>query len=342
MGKQKTVLVLGASGGIGGEVMRQLHAAGWQVRAMQRGLREGAQVRDGVQWLRGDALQRADVLEAAAGCAVLVHAVNPPGYRRWDERVLPMLDNTIAAAVARQATIVLPGTVYNFGPSAFPLLQEDAPQQPLTRKGRIRVALEARLQAATTQGCRALIVRAGDFFGPRAGNNWFSQGLVAPGRPVRTVTLPGQPGVPHQWGYLPDVARTMVQLLERRDRLPGFARFHMAGHLDADGLQMAQAIQRVAVHRGLPQPRLQRLPWWLLRLAGLFATTPRELMEMRYLWQQEVRMDNRKLVAVLGQEPHTPLDQAVEATLQGLGCLPDRPASTQPASPLPARNGTGP
>ncbi|RBD43802.1 epimerase, partial [Xanthomonas oryzae pv. oryzae] len=31
-------LVLGASGGIGGERARQLRDAGWQVRALQRGL----------------------------------------------------------------------------------------------------------------------------------------------------------------------------------------------------------------------------------------------------------------------------------------------------------------
>jgi hypothetical protein len=29
-----------------------------------------------------------------------------------------------------------------------------------------------------------LIVRAGDFFGPRAANNWFSHGLVTPGKPL--------------------------------------------------------------------------------------------------------------------------------------------------------------
>ena len=33
----KTVLVLGATGGIGGEMGRQLLAAGWQVRALRRG-----------------------------------------------------------------------------------------------------------------------------------------------------------------------------------------------------------------------------------------------------------------------------------------------------------------
>lgn len=36
--KTKTALVLGASGGIGGEVARQLRDAGWQVVALKRRL----------------------------------------------------------------------------------------------------------------------------------------------------------------------------------------------------------------------------------------------------------------------------------------------------------------
>jgi hypothetical protein len=50
--------------------------------------------------------------------------VNPPGYRNWGELVLPMLDNTTAAARSNGARIVLPGTIYNFGPDAFPNLHE--------------------------------------------------------------------------------------------------------------------------------------------------------------------------------------------------------------------------
>ena len=55
-----------------------------------------------------------------------------------------------------------------------------------------------------------------------------------------------------------------------------------------------------------------------------------ELLEMRYLWQNELRMDNSKLVAMLGQEPHTPLETAVEETLIGLGCI-RRPATRSTA-----------
>lgn len=327
---QNIALVLGATGGIGGEVARQLRDAGWQVRALKRGLAQEQELRDGLVWLRGDAMNPADVLNAAQGCSVIVHAVNPPGYLRWAELVLPMLDNTVAAAIAQRATIVLPGTVYNYGPDAFPLLAETSPQQPATRKGAIRVELERRLETASRQGARVIVVRAGDFFGPQVGNSWFAQGLVKPGRPVSAVSLPGDRGVGHQWSYLPDVARTMVALLDRRAALPPFAAFHMAGHWDADGTQMAAAIRRVVQRRSGKQPKVRAFPWWLVRLAAPFVPTLRELLEMRYLWRQPVAMDNTHLKAVLGQEPHTPLDEAVQATLEGLACLPGPAAQVLP------------
>lgn len=333
-----TALVLGATGGIGGELARQLREAGWQVRALQRGLASASETRDGIHWLQGDAMHRDDVLQAARGCAVIVHAVNPPGYRRWAELVLPMIDNTIAAACAEGATIVLPGTVYNYGLDAYPAPDEDAAQHPTTRKGAIRVELERRLQAATAHGARVIVVRAGDFFGPRVGNSWFAQGLVKPGRPPTSVILPGDPGVGHQWAYVPDVARTMLRLLQQRATLPAFARLHMDGHWDADGTQMAAAIARVLQRHGMAPPRTRRFPWWLMTLAAPFWPLARELREMRPLWRHPLRMRNARLLRTLGQEPHTLLDEAVEATLRGLGCLPA--AASAPATHPAAASST--
>lgn len=313
-----TALVLGATGGIGGEVARRLKDRGFAVRALVRHPPAGDGGGDGFAWVKGDAMSAADVTAAAAGATLIVHAVNPPGYKNWGALVLPMLDNTIAAARASGARIVLPGAVYNFGPDALPIITEDSPQHPVTRKGRIRVEMEARLQRAAESGAaKVLIVRAGDFFGPRAANNWFSQGLVKPGRPVTAVTYPGRTGVGHQWAYLPDVAETMVRLLARDD-LPDFARFHMEGHWDPDGSEMIAAI-RLAV--GRPDLPVRRFPWPVITLASPFVPLFRELREMRYLWQMPVQMTNEPLVAALGREPHTPWDDAVRATLVGLGCL---------------------
>jgi nucleoside-diphosphate-sugar epimerase len=321
MDSTNTVLVLGATGGIGSEVARQFKERGWDVRALQRRGELTLEKRNGITWFRGDALNAQDVMTAAQGCSVIVHAVNPPGYRRWSELVLPMLDNSIAAATTLGATLVLPGTLYNFGPDAFPVLSENSPQHPVTRKGAIRVEMERRLFTASKNGARVLIVRAGDFFGAQGGNNWFSQGLVKPGKFVRTIGNPGRKGVGHLWSYLPDVARTMVELLARRDSLEPFAVFHMAGHWDADGSQMCESIQRVVEGRTGQTPRVSAFPWWLLSLASPFVTTFREMREMRYLWREPIRMDNSRLMAVLGKEPHTPLDEAVEAALIAQGSI---------------------
>jgi nucleoside-diphosphate-sugar epimerase len=109
----------------------------------------------------------------------------------------------------------------------------------------------------------------------------------------------------------------MVRLLERAD-LPPFALLHMEGHWDHDGRQMVQAIARVL---GDPAVPIRPLQWWLLRVAALMATTPREMMEMRYLWRQPVRLVNDRLVATLGGEPRTPLLEAVRETLTDLQCI---------------------
>ena len=261
-------------------------------------------------------MNAADVLAAAAGVDVIVHAVNPPGYRNWKGLAMPMLESSIAAAKASGARILFPGTVYNFGLDVFPTVTERSPQNPTTRKGAIRVAMERRLSEASREGVRTLVVRAGDFFGSGAGNSWFAQ-IAAPGAPLRKVVYPGRPDVGHSWAYLPDLAETMAQLLEREAELSPFEVFHFEGHWLERGIAMAEAV-RAASGRDLP---IRRFPWIAALLASPFVELLRELREMRYLWEQPLRLDNAKLLGFLGREPHTPLDQAVRATLAANGCL---------------------
>lgn len=318
---ERTALVLGATGGIGGEVALALLESGWRVRSVHRNPERAARTAPHltqVQWVAGDAMRREDVVAASHGAECIVHGVNPPGYRNWGGLALPMLESSIAAAKASGARLVFPGTVYNFGPDAFPDLTERSPQNPLTRKGKIRVEMEKRLETASREGVRTLIVRAGDFFGPRTGNSWFAQGLIKPGRPVRSILYPGRPDVGHAWAYLPDVAATIVRLLAREGDLAEFELFHFGGHWFEAGIELAHAIQRVV---GEPKPRIRRFPWALAYALSPFVTVFGEMLELRYLWQRPIRLDNTKLVAFLGTEPHTPIDGAVRNTLEGLRCL---------------------
>jgi len=312
MTQKKLALIVGANGGIGGELSTALRRHGWRVRALVR--KPPALADAAVEWIVGDALCGEDVRRAAIGAALLVHAVNPPGYRDWEKLVLPMLENSIAAARASGARIILPGTVYNYGPEVFPLIDESAAQHPRSRKGAIRVRMEQALREAGAQGVRSLIVRAGDFYGPRPGNNWFAQGLIKPAGAIKAITYPGAAGIGHAWAYLPDFAEAIVQLAEREERLGAFETFHFGGHWDADGSAMIGAIRQALDQPALP---VRRFPWALLSLLSPFVTLFREMREMRYLWREPLRLDNRRLIAWLGAEPHTPLELAVRRSLQG-------------------------
>ena len=88
---------------------------------------------------------------------------------------------------------------------------------------------------------------------------------------------------------------------------------------------MVAAIRRVVVRRGGVEPRVKGFPWWALPLLAPFDETLREMREVRRFWHEPLRLDNSSLLTVLGDEPHTPLEQAVEATLLGLGCLDEAP-----------------
>jgi nucleoside-diphosphate-sugar epimerase len=328
--ERKIALVLGATGGIGGAVARLMERRGWQVRALHRDP-DSVVAKHGFDWRKGDAMVASDVATAAEGVSLIVHAVNPPGYRNWGKLVLPMIDNSIAAARANGARILLPGTVYNYGPDAFPDIAEDSPQHPQTRKGAIRVEMERRLRAFAESGAgTVLIVRAGDFFGAAAASTWFSQ-IVPAGKRPTAITYPGRRGVGHQWAYLPDVAETMVRLIEA-DGLDAFATYHMQGVWDADGTRMIDALCRVL---GDPAVAVRRTPWWMMRLVSPFVPTLREVMEMRYLWEQPVRLSNDRLTARLGTEPHTPLDIAVRETLMAMGCLDAAPV-VRPRDAVPS------
>jgi nucleoside-diphosphate-sugar epimerase len=203
------------------------------------------------------------------------------------------------------------------------LLSEDSPQHPTTTKGAVRVEMERMLAEAAETGTRSLVVRAGDFFGPHAPGSWLGAVMVKPGKPVRSVTYPGRRAVGHAWAFLPDLAESIAKLAEYESDLATFEVMHFGGHWLEPGIEIAEAVRRVVGNPDLP---IRSFPWLLVYLGMPFSPLMRELPEMRYLWNEPIRLDNAKLVARLGAEPHTPLDEAMRRTLIGLGCLPSSSA----------------
>ena len=320
----RTALIVGATGLFGLHAAEALIKHGWRVRALARDPAAAAAklgANSGVEWVKGDAMDQASVVAAAAGAQLVVHAANPPRYRNWKGTVLPMVESAIAAAKAAGARLMIPVSVYNYAPDAGAEIAEDAPQAPVTRKGAIRVEVERRLRAASEGGLKVLLVRAGDFFGPAAPGAlaWLVQ--HAKGR-VTQVLSPGPGDNGHAYAYLPDLAETMARLAGAEDRLGRYEVFHFRGHYLPRNAAFGEAIRRVTGNPALP---VRPFPWIVVQLAAPFNETFRELLEMRYLWKRPIGLSNARLVRFLGEEPHTPLDQSLAASLADMGCLPEPP-----------------
>ncbi len=305
-------LVLGATGSFGSVMAAELVANGWTVRALQRNpVAAQAELPDlAVTWIAGDAMNADDVARAAAGVQLIVHAVNPPKYQRWRELALPMLDHSIAAARANNARILLPGVVYNYAPDSGSHVSETTAQLPATRKGQVRVEMEQHLHDS---GVRTLILRAGDYFGGRGVNAWFHY-IFKAGKPLRSMTYPGAHAIAHDWAYLPDMTRAAVQILAREDELQTFESFHFSSY-HLTGQQFIDTVRRVSGRSRLP---VRGVPWLIIKVAALFASLPRELLEMRYLWQKPLLLDDRRLQAFLGGFQATPIDEAMKDSLAGM------------------------
>jgi nucleoside-diphosphate-sugar epimerase len=314
MKTNRIALVLGATGSIGREVVHALLARGWCVRALHRSPEKAASCFTGlpVEWLQGDASKAANVIHAASDASIIFHGVNPPGYQNWRELGIPMLSNSIAAAKSVDARLIFPGNLYNFGYDAGPVLYENSQQRPITVKGAVRVEMERMLEAAAGDNVRSLVLRAGDFFGPHARSSWLSGAMVKSRRPVKSVTYPGDPQIGHAWAYIPDLAETVARLAELEATLPDFDVLNFGGHWVDPGIEMARAVCQAVGNSSLS---IRPLPWALLRFAVPFSRFFREIIEIQYLWRIPMRLDNSKLVALIGQEPHTPFGEAVRKSL---------------------------
>ena len=300
-----TVIVLGANGRFGRAAADAFLAAGWRVRCFAR---SGAAASSAIEWIAGDAFDaRALALaQAALGSDVIVNALNPP-YSQW-RRDLPRLTaNVIAAAKASGATVMIPGNVYHYGGQMPARLTEDTPAAPTTRKGRLRAEMER--SYADAEGVQTIILRAGDFIERQKTGNWFDSYItadVAKGR----VMYPGPLDRLHAWAYLPDMARAMAVLAEKRAGFDRFEEFGFAGYA-LTGRMLVDAMARSAGR----QLKIKGLSWPMVRLLGLAWPQMREVAEMSHLWRRPHAIDGAKLAAALPAFRETPYEEAIAEAL---------------------------
>jgi nucleoside-diphosphate-sugar epimerase len=305
MSEDRLHVVFG-TGQVGSALAAHLAGRGIAVRAVSR---HQPAALAGVQWRAADAADPEAATDAAKDAAVIYQCLNVP-YSQWPERFPPLQRGVLAAAERAGALLVSLENLYAYGPTDGSPLTEDLPLAATGVKGRARAAMTAELLAAASAGrVRIATGRASDFFGPGVtqgstlGERVFGNALAA-----RRADFIGNPGLPHTYSYVPDIAAGLATLgtdpraVGEVWHLPGPATGTTRALLDLLGGQLGH---QVGV-RPLPKPAL--------RVLGLVNPTLRELAETYYQFAEPFVLDTTKYQATFGAAG-TPLGDAIAATL---------------------------
>lgn len=285
-------VVLGASGGAGAAIVRELAGRGKTVRAITR---EGTApfAIENVEWLAADARDAGQVREACRGAAAIYHAVNVP-YPAWPDVLPPVMEAAIAAAEASGARLVYVDNLYLYGPVAA-RMDESLPAAATTKKGRLRAALAARVLAAHREGrLRATIGRCSDFYGPGVANSAAGAELFRAIRNGRATRWFGSLDQPHSLSFIADAAAGFATLGDDERSLGE------VWHLPVAEPLTGRLFITLAAEIAGTKPHPRALPPWAIRLAGLANPLAREFSELTYQFERPFVVDDGKYRRVFG------------------------------------------
>jgi len=309
--------VIFGTGAIGLATLDALRRRGETVRLVNRS--GNARVPDDVEVVGGDASDPEFTTAAAQGARVVYQTLNPP-YPEWAAQFPALQAGVLAAAEATGARLVSMENVYMYGRPDGQPFTETSPYRAHTKKGQLRGRMARDLLTAHQQGrVPVAIGRASDYFGPRGGAQSNLGDRVFPAAlRGKTATVLGDPDQPHTYTYIPDIGEGLATLGEHPDA-PGEI-WHLPNDPDTRTTrQLVDIIYRLA---GQPRTKLRGAPALLLRALGLVNPTVRELVEMRYLFEEPFVVDSSKIATKLGVHA-TPLEQALADTLAGYRISPE-------------------
>jgi nucleoside-diphosphate-sugar epimerase len=312
MGAGRLSVVLGAGGGTGGAIVRELVGQGRRVRAVTRGGDSAASYGTlppaSFEDVAADVTSREQLRRALEGADVVYHCAQPPNTR-WSQE-FPAMTRTIAEVTAAAgAKLVFADDLYMYGPVEGPMTEETPPVAQ-TKKGQVRAAMAEELLAAQRDGTLCVVIgRSSDYFRPGGpsyaiGERFYK--AVLAGRKTQWFADLDQP---HTVAYLPDMARAFVTLGDRPEA-DGQV-WHTPSAPALTGRQYIELAARVA--GTLPRPAV----WGMgtVRLLGLLVPALRELPELLYQYDRPFVSDASKFERAFGPFAVTPHEEALRATL---------------------------
>jgi nucleoside-diphosphate-sugar epimerase len=314
----RAVLVLGASGFVGGHVCRAFAAAGWRVAGVARSTPDTPAAYD----IHGLDLARADPEQIVAlvrghGADVVVNAAGAVWGATEAEMDLSNRDLVRRLVAARPPRLIQLGSVHEYGPVPRAGITEAGPTAPVTPYGRSKLAGARALLDSGTEG---LVLRVSNVSGP--GTSPLSLlGMVAAhlardsGEPLRLAPL-----LAH---------RDFVDVRDVADAVLAAASSKATGRAVNIGGGHATSVREVVARLVALAGRDTRIVETPVAGAGAGARPPEAE------WQ---RLDITLADRLLGWRPRISLDESLRDLLAEAHC---HPVSSAVRAPAPTMSATG-
>jgi len=302
------VAIFGAAGAIGHAVAGELRRRGLWFRVVGR-RRAALEPLEAAEIVEADLTELRAAGDAARGVDTIIYTVGIP-YHRFDLHPRLMTTTVEAAVVTKVTRLMVVSSVYSYGRPETPRVAETHPRLPHTHKGRMRKEQEdIALQAQKDGLLQAAVVRLPDFYGPHADNS-LANPIFRAAMDGRKANWLGSVDLPHEFIFTPDAGRGIVELASRME-VYGEA-WNLGGPSPISGREF---ITRVYTQAGA-KPRWRTAGPAMLWVAGWFNTQMRELVEMQYLQQTPVILDDSKAAQLLGEVSKTPYRAGIAETLR--------------------------
>lgn len=300
------IVVLGY-GPVGKACTRALLDSAYCVTVAQR--HQPEDLPSGAAFRSCDVLDPASVSAAIAGADQVVVAIGLPYEGKlWQKAWPQVMANLLSACEAHGARMLFIDNLYMYGLQTEPL-REDLALTDQGLKPAARSEVTRLWQQASAAGrVKVAALRASDFFGPGAAATQLGDLVfraLAKGK-AASMVLP--PDLPHDFTYLPDLARAAVSLLEAPD-----SDYGQAWHVPNAPIRTPRELVALAAAALGVKPKISALPLALLPLIGLFSPAIRELVEMRFQWRGPYRVDHSKFANRFWSDA-TPFETSIAAT----------------------------
>lgn len=278
--------VVFGNGAVGSVVTETLLGRGNPVRIAQR--TKPITLPPGAVFTPCDILDRAAVRQALSGASqALLSVAFPYDSRVWRKSWPRAMANIVEGCAETGTRVVFIDNLYQLGPQRLPRTET----MPLTNAGRKPAILSkvTRIWMSARDRVRVAALRCPDFYGPGVSVSHLGESAFGALARGKRALLLAPPDTPHDFAYVPDIARAAVSLLDAPDDA-----FGQAWNVPCAPTRTPREILRLGADAIGVKPRLRAIPLWTLPVLGLFNRFLKEVADVGFTWDRPYVIDSGK------------------------------------------------